>query len=161
MTQRTTLTRKALSTHTASMTTPASPRPRLPHLAHLSRMTFLSGDGSDTDDSDAPEGRHAAFHNGVCYGSVEKRKGMHLLLGLPGGLGLDTQVVAHGCSSAPPQDTEVMVEVGNKGRPISALDVENALQSIPIDCFPSGRSYWWEGVRVARDGKKAYILWGS
>ena len=144
------------------MTAPgASPRPRLPHLAHLSRMTFLSGDGRSDTDEDAPEGLCAAFHNGVCYDSVEKLKGMHLLLGLPGGLVLDTQVIAHGGSSAPPQDTEVMVEVGNKGRPISALDVENALQSIPIDCFPTGRSYWWEGVRVARDGKKACIRWGS
>ena len=147
--------------------TRASPRARPSHLAHLTRMTFLndddvsSNDGSDATSTVDSEGRSASFSDGVCYDRVENLMDVRSLLGLPGGLILDTQVIAHSCFSTPPQDTEVLVKVGKEGRAINLPDVENALQSIPIDCFNPGRSYFWEGIQFARGGKKAYIRWGS
>eukprot|EP00973_Karenia_brevis_P085761 11897739-Karenia_brevis.AAC.1 len=91
-------------------TTGASPRAGLPHLAHLSRMTFLSddSDSSSNDDIDSAvdsQGRFAAFHDGVCYDCVENLMGVRSMLGLPGGLMLDTGVIAHRLDD-PPQQTE-------------------------------------------------------
>ena len=61
----------------------------------------------------------------------------------------------------PPQPTEVVVRVGEVGRLISLSDVQDALESIPVDAFQPGRSYFWEDVTVSLGGESAQVLWGS
>ena len=97
------------------------------------------------------------FIDGVWCEPLEHLKGMRSLMGLPGGLLLDTQVVAHGFGEGP----EVFVKVGEEGRGVGQLDVERALRSIPTDCFAPGRSYYWDGVKIDMERNTAYIQWGS
>eukprot|EP00973_Karenia_brevis_P072691 10096687-Karenia_brevis.AAC.1 len=72
--------------------------------AHLIRMIFMSDDERSTDDSDSGE-RFASFVDGVCRKHVENLIGVRSLLERPGGLILDTGVIAHHLDD-PPQQTE-------------------------------------------------------
>ena len=53
------------------------------------------------------------------------------------------------------------MRVGQVGRLVSLSDVQDALESIPVDAFQPGRSYFWEGVTVSLGGESAQVLWGS
>ena len=86
---------------------------------------------------------------------------MHSLLGLRGGLILDTGIIGHWTDGTPPQPTEVVVRVGEVGRLITLADVQDALESIPVDAFQPGRSYVWEGITVSLGGESAQVRWAS
>ena len=61
----------------------------------------------------------------------------------------------------PPYDQEIFVTVGVSGAPVTLEDITRALLSIPGDAWQQGRSYYWEGVVLSPDGRRAHIRWGS
>ena len=123
-------------------------------MAHCPRVFF---DSSESDE----ERMGATFYDGIPSQSVDRLEGVDKLLGLRGGLVLDTGVICHWCGGLPPQPTEVVVRVGQVGRLVSLSDVQDALESIPVDAFQPGRSYFWEDVTVSLGGESAQVLWGS
>ena len=128
-------------------------------MAHCPRVFF----DEEVDSSESDEERMGAtFYDGIpSRKSVDRLEGVDKLLGLRGGLVLDTGVIGHWCGGLPPQPTEVVVRVGQVGRLVSLSDVQDALESIPVDAFQPGRSYFWEGVTVSLGGESAQVLWGS
>ena len=85
------------------------------------------------------------------------------LLGLDGGMVLDTRVIAHACPSAqlPPYEHEIFVIIGVNGTAITLADVTTALRSIPRDAFQQNRSYYWEFISLNSSRRFARIEWGS
>jgi len=87
------------------------------------------------------------------------------LIGIDGGLVLNTRVLEHAFpdewSPGPPYEHEIYVTVGSSGVPITISDVSRELMSIPHDAWQRGRSYYWEGVVLSPDRRRAHILWGS
>ena len=85
------------------------------------------------------------------------------LLGLEGGIVLDTRVIAHACPSAqlPPYEHEIFVIIGVNGTAITLADVTTALRSIPRDAFQQNRSYYWEFISLNSNRRFARIEWGS
>jgi hypothetical protein len=98
------------------------------------------------------------------------------LIGIDGGVILDTRVLAHAdYDTSHPYTEETLVIIGVRGVPITLADVERALLYIPRDAWQTGRSYYWEGVALSRDMRRYYsavgqrpcgaaeycILWGS
>ena len=85
------------------------------------------------------------------------------LLGLDGGIVLDTRVIAHACPSAqlPPYEHEIFVIIGVNGTAVTLADVTTALRSIPRDAFQRNRSYYWEGISLNSSRRFARIDWGS
>ena len=79
-------------------------------------------------------------------------------IGIDGGLVLNTRILEH---SDPCDMFEIFVNVGSSGVPITISDVSRALMSIPHDAWQRGRSYYWEGVVLSPDRRRAHILWGS
>ena len=160
-------------------------------MARCPRVTFSDSDSESDSDEEGLE-LCATFDGGVPSSSVDRLEGVRSLLGLRGGLMLDTGVIAHWSCETPPQLTEVVVRVGQPGRGLSAFgappkaasalgappkaasalgappkaaitlaDVQDALESIPIDAFQPGRSYVWEGITVSLGGETAFVQWGS
>ncbi len=75
------------------------------------------------------------------------------LLGLPGGLPLDTGLMARWLEyEFPPYAHEVVMNVGVHSRPIALEDIVRTLRSIPENAWQEGRSYYWEGVLVPASG---------
>ena len=96
--------------------------------------------------------------------AIERLLDVDKLLGLPGGLQLDTGLMAHwlDCEDdVPPYAHEVVMKLGVHGRPIALEDIVRTLRSIPENAWQEGRSYYWEGVLVPASGRAATILWGS
>ena len=85
------------------------------------------------------------------------------LLGLDGGIVLDTRVIAHACPSAqlPPYQHEIFVIIGVNGTAITLADVATALRSIPSDAFQQNRSYYYEFIYMSPNRRFARIVWGS
>ena len=130
-------------------------------MAHCPRV-FFKDDSSESDSEE--EGAFkvcTTFHDGIPSQIVDRLEGVHKLLGLRGGLVLDTGIIGHWCGGMPPQSTEVVVRVGEVGRLVSLSDVQDALESIPVDAFQPGRSYVWEDITVSLGGDSAQVLWGS
>ena len=128
-------------------------------MARCPRVTFSDSD-SESDSEEEGLELCATFDGGVPSRSVDRLEGVRSLLGLRGGLMLDTGVIAHWCCETPPQLTEVVVRVGGRGL-ITLADVQDALESIPIDAFQPSRSYVWEGITVSLGGETAFVQWGS
>ena len=86
------------------------------------------------------------------------------LVGIDGGLVLN-RILEHSdpCDMfpGPPYEHEIFVNVGSSGVPITISDVSRALMSIPHDAWQLGRSYYWEGVVLSPDRRRAHIRWGS
>ena len=86
------------------------------------------------------------------------------LVGIDGGLVLN-RILEHSdpCDMfpGPPYEHEIFVNVGSSGVPITISDVSRALMSIPHDAWQRGRSYYWEGVVLSPDRRRAHIRWGS
>ena len=128
-------------------------------MAHCPRVFF----DEEVDSSESDEERMGAtFYDGIpSRKSVDRLEGVDKLLGLRGGLVLDTGVIGHWCGGLPPQPTEVVVRVGQVGRLVSLSDVQDALECIPVDAFQPDRSYVWEDITVSLGGDSARVLWGS
>ena len=94
---------------------------------------------------------------------IQKLHAVLVLVGLDGGIVLDTQVIAHACPTvaAPPYRHEFFVTIGVNGTAVTLTDVTNALRSIPRDAFQRGRNYYWEGVTLHPSRRLARIEWGS
>ena len=86
------------------------------------------------------------------------------LVGIDGGLVLN-RILEHSdpCDMfpGPPYEHEIFVNVGSSGIPITISDVSRALMSIPHDVWQRGRSYYWEGVVLSPDRRRAHFRWGS
>ena len=128
-------------------------------MADCPRVLFIGSD-SDSDTEDASE-VCATFNDGIPPRTVDCLEDVHSLLGLRGGLILDTGIIGHWTDGTPPQPTEVVVRVGEVGRLITLADVQDALESIPVDAFQPGRSYVWEGITVSLGGESAQVRWAS
>ena len=123
-------------------------------------LTFLV----DSDDECDPyrECPCTSFDDGTCFRDVGQLADIGAILGLPGGeVVLDTGIFQHWVIERPPRDAEFTVRVGRTGYPIDLADVKDALESVPRDCFQPGRSYVWEGLKLSRSNKTAYVQWGS
>ena len=85
------------------------------------------------------------------------------LIGIDGGVVLDTRILDHSLRSVegPPYTEEILVTIGTSGAPTTLEDITRALRSIPNDAWQPGRSYYWEGVVLSRDRRRAHICWGS
>ena len=83
------------------------------------------------------------------------------LLGAPGGMHLDTRVIAHWSPPRISSYGDIVINIGAPGHPITIADVCHALLSIPQDAWQRGRSYCFEGIRVSADKRAAEIVWGS
>ena len=116
-------------------------------------------DGTDRALCDFDFNEHSVqVVDGVWCEPLERLIGMESLIGLPSGLLLDTQIVAHGFGKGP----EVVVGIhAQEGCGIGQLDFERTLKSIPTDAFAPGRSYLWDGVRANRRENKASVIWGT
>ena len=83
------------------------------------------------------------------------------LVGIDGGLVLN-RILEHSdpCDMfpGPPYEHEIFVNVGSSGVPITISDVSRALMSIPHDAWQRGRSYYWEGVVLSPDRRRAHPL---
>ena len=88
---------------------------------------------------------------------------VHKLLGIDGGIVLNTRVIAHACPSAqlPPYEHEIFVIIGVNGTAVTLADVTTALRSIPRDAFQQNRSYYWEFISLYSNRRFARIEWGS
>ena len=96
--------------------------------------------------------------------AIERLLDVDKLLGLPGGIPLDTGLMAHWCpctGNVPPYAHEVVLTLGVRGRPIALEDIGRTLMSIPENAWQEERSYYWEGVWVLAGGSAAKITWGS
>ena len=94
---------------------------------------------------------------------IQELDDVRALLGLEGGIVLNTMVIAHACPTvaAPPYQYEFFVIIGVNGAAVTLTDVTIALRSIPRDAFQRGRSYYWEGVTLSPSRRFARIEWGS
>ena len=94
---------------------------------------------------------------------IEHLMDVHKLLGIDGGVALDTRIIDHSCyyMEDPPYDHEIVVTVGVSGSPITLEDITRALMSIPRDAWQPGRSYYWEGVTLSPGRREARVVWGS
>ena len=98
--------------------------------------------------------------------AVARLRDVNKLLGIDGGVALDTGVIAHWLppdpdEDNPPYDHEIVVAIGVSGRPITIEDVARALLSIPRDAWQQGRSYYWEGLALSPDRRGPHVKWGS
>ena len=94
---------------------------------------------------------------------VRELEDVQTLLGLDGGIVLDTRVITHACPTAPgpSYEHEIFVIIGVSGAAVTLADVTNALRSIPHDAFQRDRSYYWEGITLNPSRRFARIEWGS
>ena len=87
---------------------------------------------------------------------------MDKLVGQPGGLMLHTGILGHWIDSRPPwRQAEIVLLLGDIGRPITLGDIARELDRIPREAFEPRRSYYWECVLVRRDVRYARVVWGS
>ena len=96
--------------------------------------------------------------------AIDRLLGIDKLLGQPGGMALNTQIIAHWyCDpgESPPFGSEIVLNIGAHGMPILLADVERALGCIPEQAWQRGRSYYWEGIFVSPNTRVASIFWGS
>ncbi len=97
--------------------------------------------------------------------AIRYLRDVQTLIGIDGGLVLNTRILEHSdpCDMfpGPPYEHEIFVNVGSSGVPITISDVSRALMSIPHDAWQRGRSYYWEGVVLSPDRRRAHIRWGS
>ena len=104
--------------------------------------------------------------NGFDNIAVRHLLDVHTLLGIDGGVVLNTRILGHAFDdewgeAGPPYDHEILITIGVNGVPIILSDVTRALLSIPRDAWQQGRSYYWEGVELRRDRRRGRIIWGS
>ncbi len=121
-----------------------------------------SGRPDDSDESLSDEDMPlcgGGFDNIVVRNLLE----IQTLLGIDGGVVLDTRILHHSFSDepGPPYEREIFVTIGASGAPITLSDVTRALGSIPRDAWQQGRSYYWEGIVLSPDSRSAHIRWGS
>ena len=113
---------------------------------------------NDDDDSDSHE--MPLCSGGFDRVDIARLMGIDKLLGIRGGIALDTGVVDHYTSGDDgPYDREIVVLIGTLNRPTTIEDIARALRSIPNDAWQQGRSYFWEGVSLSTD--RRIVRWGS
>ena len=136
------------------------PPSSMPRSGPRERLTFLADDDEANDlNTTYP---CTSFTDGTCFRNVAQLADIGALLGRPGGrVVLDTSIYQHWVIEKPPRDAEVAVRVGRTGYPIDLADIQDALETVPKDCFQPGRSYMWEGLSLSRSKKTAYVHWGS
>ena len=80
---------------------------------------------------------------------IEHPMGVHKLLGIDGGVALDTRIIDHSYyyMEDPPYDHEIVVTVGVSGSPITLEDITRALTAIPRNAWHTRRSYYWKTSR--------------
>ena len=125
----------------------------------------------DSDESVSDEEDEAVQRSmplcGDGFNNIDIRylRNVQTLLGIDGGLVLDTRILEHSspCEMfpGPPYEQEIFVTVGVSGTPVTLEDITRALLSIPGDAWQQGRSYYWEGVVLSPSRRRAHIRWGS
>ena len=129
-----------------------------------------SDEDSEASDNEAGAANEVVDNTPLCSGGfdgivIRNLMDISKLVGIDGGVALDTRIVNHWSpppgAPPPPYEHEIVVAVGVRGTPITLEDITRALMSIPRDAWQPGRSYFWEGIFVSPDGRAASIRWGS
>ena len=124
----------------------------------------------DSDESLSGEEDEAVRSMPLCGGGfdnivIRDLLDIHTLLGIDGGVVLDTRILHHSspCEMfpGPPYEHEIFITIGVSGIPITLSDATRALRSIPRDAWQRGRSYYWEGVVLSPGRRSARVRWGS
>ena len=91
-----------------------------------------------------------SFHDGVRDGDIASLRDVDEMVGQPGGLMLHTGILGHWIDSRPPWGhVEIVLLLGDIGRPITLGDIARELDRIPREAFKPHESYYWGGVLVS------------